>query len=216
MFTPLPRTIALAVALVIAWAGPAAAQDPDVYTRTAKGTALIVAPPGGGAGWVVDRDRGLLLTNDHVVARHGEVEVIFPEYDADGRPLAEPAHYGKARRFRAEVIDADGPRDLALIRLRERPPSGVTALKVADRDPRPAERVHSIGNPDASGAMWVYSTGTVRQVYRKAWRYGTARPTTPASSRRSRRSTPATAAGRWSTTRVRSSGSSPGGSPTPP
>jgi tetratricopeptide (TPR) repeat protein len=33
--------------------------------------------------------------------------------------------------------------------------------------------LHSIGNPSASGALWVYSTGTVRQVYRKEWRFAT-------------------------------------------
>ena len=162
---------ALAVALLAACAGPAAADEPDVYTRTLRSTALILTPTGGGTGWVVELNRGLLVTNQHVVTRHGEVDVIFPEYGPDGRPVAEPAGYRHVRRLRAEVIDADGPRDLALIRLRERPPAGVTAVKLADREPRPADRVHSIGNPDASGALWVYSTGRVRQVYRKQWVY---------------------------------------------
>jgi Tfp pilus assembly protein PilF len=165
----IPRT-AFVVALLAACGRPAGAQDTDVYARTLRSTALILTPTGGGTGWVVDADRGLLVTNEHVVSRHGEVEVIFPEYGTDGRPIAEPAKYG-ARRLKAEVIDADGPRDLALIRLRDRPPAGVAALKFADREPRPSERVHSIGNPDASGALWVYSTGTVRQVYRKEWHY---------------------------------------------
>jgi tetratricopeptide (TPR) repeat protein len=169
--TPTRTRVALAVAILIASTAPAAGEDTDIYARTVKATALIVPPTKGGTGWVVDLDRGLLLTNEHVVTRHAEVEVIFPEYDLDGRPLAEPVHYGRSRRLKAEVIDTDGPRDLALLRLKERPPAGVTALKVSGRDARPAERVHSIGNPDASGALWVYSTGTVRQVYRKAWRY---------------------------------------------
>jgi tetratricopeptide (TPR) repeat protein len=71
------------------------------------------------------------------------------------------------------VIDADGPRDLAVIRLRQRPPKGVAAVRLAEREPRPGDRVHSIGNPDASDALWVYSSGTVRQVYRKEFRYAT-------------------------------------------
>src|SRR6185436_17035002 len=67
-----PRTpVALVVALLAACVAPA--QDADVYTRTLKATALIVPPTGGGTGWVVDLDRGLLLTNEHVVQRHGEV-----------------------------------------------------------------------------------------------------------------------------------------------
>ena len=164
-----PARTLVAVALLAA--GPAAAQDADVYTRTLKATALVITPTGGGTAWVVDRDLGLLVTNEHVVTRHGEVELVFPEYGKDGRPLAEPGDYRHVRRLRAEVVDADGPRDLALVRLRDRPPAGLTALTIAGREPRPADRVHSIGNPDASGALWVYSTGTVRQVYRKGWRY---------------------------------------------
>jgi tetratricopeptide (TPR) repeat protein len=173
MITSPTRTrVALAVALLALCARPAGAQNPDIYARTLRATALISHPTGGGTGWVVDLEQGLLVTNEHVVRQHGEVEIIFPEYGKDGRSVAELAHYGRqARRFRADVIDADGPRDLALVRLRERPPEGVTSLKLAEEEPRPAERVHSIGNPEASGALWVYSTGTIRQVYRKEWHY---------------------------------------------
>jgi tetratricopeptide (TPR) repeat protein len=167
--TATARRTALALILLAACVAPA--QDPDVYTRMVKATVLIAPPTGGGTGWIVDRDRGLIVTNEHVVGRHDKIDVIFPEYDKDGRALAEPVRYGKARRIPAEVIDTDGPRDLALLRLQGSPPASVTALKVAGGDARPAERVHSIGNPDASGALWVYSTGTVRQVYRKVWRY---------------------------------------------
>ena len=63
------------------------------------------------------------------------------------------------------------PRDLALIRLRQRPPQRVVALKLAEQEPLPAQRVHSVGNPGASGALWIYSSGLIRQVYRKEWRY---------------------------------------------
>jgi tetratricopeptide (TPR) repeat protein len=100
------------------------------------------------------------------------VEVVFPEYDKAGRPIAELSYYiGRAKRLRAEVIDADGPRDLALIRLRDQAPERVTALTLAKKEPRPGERVHSVGNPSASGALWIYSSGRIRQVYRKEWRY---------------------------------------------
>src|SRR5262249_16778454 len=106
------------------------------------------------------------------VTTHEKVEVIFPTYGKDGRPVAEKSHYRQdAKRFVADVIDGDGRRDLAIIRLRERPPEGVAEFTLAEREPRPGDRVHSIGNPDASDALWVYSAGTVRQVYRKEWRY---------------------------------------------
>ena len=37
-------------------------------------------------------------------------------------------------------------------------------MKLASGSPNPGERVHSIGNPVASTAMWIYTSGTVRQV----------------------------------------------------
>ncbi len=175
MIATLHRTrVALAVTLLVVCLGPARAEGTaeEVYARTLRGTALILTPTGGGTGWVIDVEQGLLLTNEHVVTTHETVAVIFPTYDKDGRPVAERSHYRRnARRYAAEVIDADGRRDLAVIRLKERPPEGVAAVKLGEREPRPGDRVHSIGNPDASDALWVYSAGTVRQVYRKEWRY---------------------------------------------
>jgi tetratricopeptide (TPR) repeat protein len=146
----------------------------DLYSRTLRGTALILTPTGSGTGWVIDRDEGLLITNEHVVGQHEQVAVIFPAQGANGRPIAEFAYYARGTRsIPADVVDVDLRHDLALIRLRDRMPEGVTPLKLADEEPRPSERLHSIGNPSASGALWVYSEGTVRQVYLKEWRYAT-------------------------------------------
>src|SRR5579884_2580677 len=129
MIATLHRTrVALAVTLLVVCLGPARAEGTaeEVYARTLRGTALILTPTGGGTGWVIDVEQGLLLTNEHVVTTHETVAVIFPTYDKDGRPVAERSHYRRnARRYAAEVIDADGRRDLAVIRLKERPPEGV-------------------------------------------------------------------------------------------
>jgi tetratricopeptide (TPR) repeat protein len=175
MMPNLNRTrAALAVALVAACIGPARAEGPaeDLYARTLRGTALILTPTNTGTGWLIDLEQGVLVTNQHMVNAHEKVEVIFPTYDKDGRPVAERSFYRQhAQRYPAVVIDADNQRDLAVIRLQERPPEGVRAIRLAEREPRPGDRVHSIGNPDASDALWVYSAGTVRQVYRKEWRY---------------------------------------------
>ena len=173
----LSRSPVAAAALFAVLAGPAAAQDrhaTKVYTDTLRGTALVLTPTGSGTAWVVDLDQRLLITNEHVVTSHAQVEVIFPLMGKDGRPVAEPAQYRKnAERLVADVIDADAKCDLAVIRLKEKPPTGTTSLKLASTEPGPADSLHSIGNPDASGALWVYSAGSVRQVYRKEWRYAT-------------------------------------------
>lgn len=154
--------------------GPAAPKSsPDLYSRALRSTTLILTPTGSGTGWVLDREERLLVTNEHVVGAHEQVVVVFPVYDRDGRPVVERARYGRqAPRLEAEVVDAEAGRDLALVRLREPVPEGVAAVRLAGREPRPGERVHSLGNPDASDALWVYSSGRVRQVYHKAWRYG--------------------------------------------
>jgi tetratricopeptide (TPR) repeat protein len=167
--------VALTVALLtvcVGWSRAHAAAE-EIYARTLRGTALVISPTTTGTAWVIDLEQGVLVTNEHVVGTHEQVEVIFPVYDKDGQPVAERSYYrDHGERFTADVIDADGRRDLAVIRLRKRPPDGVAVVKLAEREPRPGDRVHSIGNPDASDALWVYSAGTVRQVYRKAWRYG--------------------------------------------
>jgi tetratricopeptide (TPR) repeat protein len=168
--------IALSLLLLAACTAAARAQGPDneLYARTLRGTALIRTPSGSGTGWVVDLEQGLMVTNEHVVGKHEQVEVVFPLYGKSGRPIAESDSYQrKSRGIAAEVVDVDLRHDLALLRLREQPPDHVTALKLAEEEPRPAEHLHSIGNPSASGALWVYSDGTVRQVYLKEWRYAT-------------------------------------------
>jgi tetratricopeptide (TPR) repeat protein len=168
--------IALSLALVAACTASLRADGPgsDLYARTLHGTALILTPSGSGTGWVIDLEQGLMVTNEHVVGKHEQVEVVFPLYGKNGRPIAEFDYYRRqARGITAEVVDVDLRHDLALLRLRDRPPDGVTPLKLAEEEPGPSEHLHSIGNPSASGALWVYSDGTVRQVYNKEWRYAT-------------------------------------------
>ena len=49
--------------------------------------------------------------------------------------------------------------DLAVIEL-ERMPPGVQALRLAASSVVPGQRIHSIGNPGVSGALWVYTPGS--------------------------------------------------------
>src|SRR5262249_8483747 len=68
--------------------------------------------------------------------------------------------------IRGDVLLSDPRHDLALVRL-ESIPEGVTELKLADDSAFPSDLVHSIGNPAASDALWIYTSGTVRQGYRR-------------------------------------------------
>jgi serine protease DegQ len=84
---------------------------------------------GLGSGVIVDADRGLVLTNNHVIERADEILVTL--------------HDG--RRFDAEVIGADRETDIAVIRIDA---TGLHALPFADSDQlRVGDFVVAIGNP---------------------------------------------------------------------
>ena len=133
-----------------------------------------------GTGWVVDADRGLIVTNQHVVDSSEEVLLIYPRM-VDRRLRTAVEDYGLTadgfgfanNTARGEVLHSENDRDLALIRARRgksgrRVPSGVAALKLADRQVWPGERVHTIaGWPRGSESLWIYGSGTVRQVSRR-------------------------------------------------
>src|SRR5439155_4470270 len=70
-----------------------------------------------------------------------------------------------------KVIDKRADCDLALIELAPLP-EGALALPLARDNVSPGDRVHSVGNPGASDALWIYTSGTVRQVYKKKYRSG--------------------------------------------
>jgi tetratricopeptide (TPR) repeat protein len=141
-----------------------------VYRRTLGSTAWIYNPKidSSGTGWVVDRARRLLITNQHVVDDATHVEVLFPAY-RDGQLISERSYYkDHGRTIRGRVMDAVVDRDLALIQLDSLPPD-IRELPLAASSPIPGEPVYSIGNPGASGALWVFTSGDVRAVYRKRW-----------------------------------------------
>jgi len=116
------------------------------------------------------RKEQLLLPNQKVAAA---VTVHFPDF-ADGRVIADKAHYdklslGEPAKGKAEVLAWSESKDLAILKLSQ-VPEGVPPLPLAKESSRPGDAVHSIGNPGRSGAMWVYTSGTVRTApYQKKW-----------------------------------------------
>ncbi|QDT16365.1 tetratricopeptide repeat protein [Alienimonas californiensis] len=158
----------------------------EVYRHVLKSVVLIINEKtdsegnrsvGFGTGWVMDVSRGLIVTNQHVVGSSNEVRLIFPLMQGD-RLLTALEVYGLSADGltfdddtpRGEVLHSENDRDLALIRALPRPdgrrlPDGAQALTLADRQVWPGERVHTIaGWPRGSESLWIYGTGTVRQV----------------------------------------------------
>lgn len=173
MFSRRSHPVAALVLFVLLLARPTVVfADEDtkkVYQQTLRATAFVVTPElGTGTGWVVDRANRLLVTNHHVVENRSEVLVLFPTFK-DGKLMVEKTAYKDDRGLRGRVIDTDVARDLAVIQLRDPLPEGTTEIKLAADSAEPTDRVHSIGNPSASGALWVYTFGTVRAVYQRSW-----------------------------------------------
>jgi S1-C subfamily serine protease len=46
-------------------------------------------------------------------------------------------------------------------------PKGTPALRLAKEGPTPGDRIHSIGSPGVSGALFAYTDGSVKAVYQK-------------------------------------------------
>src|SRR5262249_32043388 len=135
--------------------------------RILAGTILVSRPKDFGTGWILDRTDRLAITNYHVVRDEQNVFVHFPQFK-DGRVVAEKSAYTSAKQVKAKVLAVDKVRDLALLPMAS-VPCRATELKRGATLPEPGDRVHSVGNPARSDARWIYTSGTVRQVYRKSW-----------------------------------------------
>jgi S1-C subfamily serine protease len=154
---------------------PTVAQD--VHRQLVHSTVWIInrnIVPGEliqGSGALIDAKRCLILTNYHVVAGTDEVEIYTPIV-RDAIVVAEKAEYlpavERAQGARGRVVARDKLHDLALVQV-DALWEGAKALALATEGAQPGQRVHSLGNPGSSDALWVYTSGMVRQVYFKEW-----------------------------------------------
>jgi S1-C subfamily serine protease len=124
----------------------------------------------------VDKEKRLVLTNSHVVGDKTAATVFFPAAE-NGQTITDPSHYLKNRTrlgIQGRVVARRQRQDLALIQLPSLP-EGVQAVPLAARSVRPGQMMYALGNSgfepdrpaDASGALWRYSDGKARLVYRK-------------------------------------------------
>jgi len=165
---------------------PLFASDEDtgtkVYKQALKSTVWIVVPKSKnaagvihidtGTGSVVNSAHGIVLTNYHVVGASDKVTVVFPLMDK-GKLITERKTYKsyieKHGGYPGEVVAKDTRRDMALIKLSTPLPAGVQQLRLAHDSASPGQRVHSVGNPGSSEAMWLYTLGAVRQIGKQNW-----------------------------------------------
>lgn len=140
---------------------------PDLIDRLMSGTAYVHCPKvSTGTCWLADRERRLVVTNQHVVNKAKTIQVYFP-VKKEGEWVTDLTHYLRfVKPSNARVILSDVKSDLALLQL-DRVPEGFRAFELAKRSPRQGSQLHTIaGKPLGSETMWVYTFGRVRQVGR--------------------------------------------------
>src|SRR6266545_3083417 len=115
-----------------------------------------------GTGWILDLDKKLMVTNNHVVEGRDEVWVTFPMWK-DGKLVTAESAYDDAPKLKAVVIDRDSNRDLALLRV-ESIPKGMHALAVAANEPDAGDEIRTIGafTNGGDGLVWGAVSGAVR------------------------------------------------------
>jgi len=169
-----PAFIQLSLAIFLLVSLPAAAPadgltSSELYQQTLRSTAMVIAPSGDkasqGTGWLVDRERKLLVTNRHVVGGQKQVLAVFPSF-RNGQLITERDYYLKqAPRIRGVVIESNTGHDLAIVQLDALLPQ-IQPLKLAKVRPRAKESVLLVGNPGTSPTLWVQTSGTIQAVSR--------------------------------------------------
>jgi S1-C subfamily serine protease len=174
-----PWLLALA-AVCVAAAGAAAEPEggEKVYQRTIKSTVWVLPVEDGGrirssgTGTLIDRTKGVIVTNYHVVNENDKVMIFFPIYQRGKLVTSRSTYLDLARSnsgIAGKVIALEKKKDLALIHI-DAVPADAQELRLARDSVSPGQRVHSIGNPGKSSALWLYTQGNVRQVSHKKWR----------------------------------------------
>jgi S1-C subfamily serine protease len=152
----------------------------NVYKKALPSTLWIVQPISGGrirmgSGSLIDAQKKLVLTNFHVVGEMKEVVAFFPIFDNKKNLIPERDKYMELLKAKVgivgKVLFAESSKDLAIIQLAS-VPKGTPALRLAKDSPGPGDRIHSIGSPGVSGALFNYTDGSVKSVYEKKFRTG--------------------------------------------
>lgn len=154
----------------------------EIVDMLLQGTAHVEGEDENGRGWtgtawLLDEERRLLITNDHVAnasahdSRYGNVKsmhVYFPEY-RNGRVIHEESYYKKnVEPIAVKVLYGDEKQDLAILQA-ETLPENVKALPLAPESVQLGESLYSLGGiPRGSEGFWIYTSGEVRAVYQRS------------------------------------------------
>lgn len=139
--------------------------------RIVHSTTLIFTTVGdtlkpAGTGVLIDSRRRWIVTTSSAVGAATDVFVCFPMVK-NGRVVTDLASYttqSDRLNIRGTVVATDRVRGLALIELSSLP-KDVVAVRLADRGPKPADKVCAVTHFIISGSLWNVLSGVVRSVY---------------------------------------------------
>jgi S1-C subfamily serine protease len=126
---------------------------------------------GGGSGFLVDKQRRLVVTNQHVAMDEETMDVFFPVrykgkiineqqyYKNNIRELRKTGHYNVGR-----VVAVAPAKDLAILRIGKIPDSAVE-FETAAGDPDDDDRLYLLGNP-ANRDLWRFGPGVKPSIGR--------------------------------------------------
>ncbi len=157
--------------------GQARAVDRTALQRALKSTVLILVPDnagdlyGTGSGTIMDADKGLILTNFHVMGDPDTGELYNDDGFAGIGVMPNDLRGAPVLRYAAKMISHDPQYDLAILQITgllddSRAPLpanlGLTTLPRGDSESMlPGDRLAVIGYPGLGGATVTYTEGVV-------------------------------------------------------
>lgn len=141
--------------------GGAAGATQNLYKIVAPATVIVRSGGGYGTGVIYD-PAGWVLTNHHVVAKAGREDFRWKVKIGLGRLNKQGVMEQRGKTYVGYVHKIDPLRDMAVVKI-EDPPKDLVAVRIADRDPVPGQRVTAIGHAGI-GLLWAIKDGQIAAI----------------------------------------------------
>ena len=155
--------------------GPADLPAQQIYEQAINAVLWITTDSGHGSGVLIDQERRLAVTNQHVTEHNAWVDVYFPGRNEDGHLVRDMEFYrnnygyleGLGYATKGRVIAKDSVNDVAIIQLNQLSP---TAEEInhdlnmhVETSMQRGDKVHILGNP--GNRLWNWTQGTFLGAY---------------------------------------------------
>jgi S1-C subfamily serine protease len=146
------------------------AADEEAHRLVRRSTVWIVNRDGSsGTAVLVDEDKGLVVTNAHVVGKNDVVAVFSHVQDTQGRTWDRKSYLAEAKRLESlgyattgQVISYAASKDLAIVRLAQNL-KNLQPITLATERPKKGDGLHVVGNPGGR-PLFSYAFGGTREV----------------------------------------------------